>query len=316
LWDAAYFRWQLPAEDRQLAVAAYDGDKLVGCFFSLPHALHMGGEVVPMTLSSWCTVDPAYRSGRLALALVEALRRRHEETGQAFSIGFVSGDKTSIAHRFWSLYARLAPQTFSFIGHFGFWAKILDPPRLARAAVGRDERALVRLLGPLSKITPWRWPGGLRPCDAGDLDACLALLECASADLDWSLAWSREQLARQLIGAVPRTLVLDHGGKVQGLANFHRLGLKGREIVHGAMLDLWATHGLSASERIRFLGAVCGGLRDQGVQFVQCLRSPMFPADVLLANGFIPLPARDCVVAFFPRQALPTLPKTWALLMR
>ena len=58
---------------------AYDGAKIVGTIFSVPHPLRIAGSVLPVSLSTMFTVDPDYR--RVALPLIERLRRHNEERG-------------------------------------------------------------------------------------------------------------------------------------------------------------------------------------------------------------------------------------------
>ena len=47
LWDAAFLRWQIGGE--ALAPALYDGDRLAGTFFSLPHKLRIGSQTHRVT---------------------------------------------------------------------------------------------------------------------------------------------------------------------------------------------------------------------------------------------------------------------------
>jgi hypothetical protein len=74
---------------------------------------------MPIALASWSAVDRNYR--RLALSLIETLRQQHEERGIAFAIGVCSADRTSVAYRFWTSYARTFPQNFRFLFPLGFW---------------------------------------------------------------------------------------------------------------------------------------------------------------------------------------------------
>src|SRR5262245_39678073 len=93
LWDAPFLRWQLGPHSEAFCPAAYHGSKLVGTAFSVPHSLRIGPSIYPITLCSWFNVDPDY--GRVALPLIEQLRRCEEERGFALSIGVVLGDKRS-----------------------------------------------------------------------------------------------------------------------------------------------------------------------------------------------------------------------------
>jgi len=315
LWDAAFLRWQIGGE--ALAPALYDGDRLVGTFFSLPHKLRIGSQTLPVGLASWCTVDPAYRGGRSALRLIGALRERHAAHGLAFSLGVISGDRTSLAHQFWRQYAQTFPQNLRFLFRFGLWVKVLDPARVAAAGISAWERLGVRVAGPLLSGIPSRPAAGVRPYEPGDLPRCADLLAASTARCDWALQWPAARLAAQLNSAVSQTFVLESGGSVQAFVNIHRLSFQGRSPVRAAMIDLWAADGARGTGSARLIGHLCEALRRDGVELVLAMRSRGVPAPALLANGFVPQPAYHHVVALFPRDDVALVqPKTWHLIMR
>jgi GNAT superfamily N-acetyltransferase len=318
LWDAAFFRWQLGAQSGALCPVAYDGTKLIGIHFSIPHSLRIGPSVLPVGLSSWCTVDPDYRHLRLALHLMEALRQRHEERGLAFAIGVVSVDPTSTAYRFWTQYAKTYPQNFRFLFRFGLWAKFLAPRRVQRASVGPWERLATSALGPVLAFTPHRHDPGARAYRVGDLERCAQILEKVSAGLDWALVWSPQQLANQLESPVSHTLVFDRDGQVQAMVNYHCLSYHGRKPVRAALIDLWADDEVSGAQRVRLLGHLCNDLREHDVHLVLALRSAAMPAAALAANFFLPSPAQAHMAAFFAAKSGVALspPNTWNLMMR
>jgi hypothetical protein len=312
-----FLRWQLGTADRRLCVAAYDEDRLVGVFFSVPHSLRIGATVHPMTLSSWCSIDPEYRLPGLAVDLAEALRHRHEDAGLDFSLGFVSGDRSSLAHRFWTGYARIWPRNCRFMFRFGVWVKVLNAPAVARAGVAPWERLGLRVAGPVLQRIPWGRGHRPRPYEPRDLDVCSRLLETATRPLDWALAWSPERLARQLEGPVPRTLLFERDGTVHGLANYHHMDWQGREPVRTALLDLWAAPGLPRFEVSSWLGSVCRHLRSEEADMVLCLQGAMVPASALLANAFVARPAAGHLVLLFQRSDAPVAPPgAWNLLLR
>jgi GNAT superfamily N-acetyltransferase len=317
LWDAGFLRWQAGSEARALLPAAYDGTKLVGCFFSIPQSLRMGDTVLPIGLASWCTVDPAYRSMQPALRLIEALRARHEELGLAFSLGVVSGDRSSLAYRFWSQYARAHPRNLRFLFRFGFWIKMLAPERVAEAAVKPWERRAIRLLGPLLSGTGGKCAPDLRWYRPDDLANCARLVERASQRCDWALLWPPERLAAQLESPASGTVVLEREGRIGGMVNFHTLWFQGRKRLRAALIDLWADDGLSTADRVRLLRYLCQQLRERDVHLVVALRSAPMPALAFAANRFVPQPAHSYFVALFAKEGLALEPpKSWSLVLR
>lgn len=316
LWSGEFLRWQL-ADDRRFAVAAYDNDTVAGSFFGVPHTLRIGSATFPITLSSWYTIDPKYRSPRLGLDLIEALRRRHEEEGHVLSLGVVKADRTSTAYRFWSRYAQVMPRNLRFLTTFGYWFKMLDHRAVLRAGLKPWERGLARMAGAALSPTPWRWSDAVRAYRPDDLEACCHLLARATAGFEWSLTWKAEQLRHQLEGPVPRTWVLELSGEVRGFVNYHHVQLQGRVPLRLAFVDLWAGPDLGPLQVQRLFGSVCAEIRRDGTEAVVCVRSSLFPSGALLANGFAPLPPDSHRVALFTRPDIPlTLPRTWNLLAR
>ena len=116
----------------------------------LPIPSRIGSSVHPVALYTALTVDPDHR--RLALPMVEHLRRHSEERGIAFAIGMVPNDPTSISYRFWTKYAQTFPQKFRFLFRGSYWAKFLAPRELTRASLETWQRLAGRTLGPLLRL--------------------------------------------------------------------------------------------------------------------------------------------------------------------
>ena len=315
LWDAAFFRWQLGPQTGGFCPVAYDGTKLVGGTFSMPHSLRIGTSVLPVALSSWLAADPDHR--RLALPLVEQVRQHNEEREIAFSIGMISGDPTSVAYRFWTKYAQAFPQNCCFLFRGGFLTKVLAPRRLARAGVTAWERFASSAFGPLLPLTPYRHDRDVRPYRAGDLERCAQLVEKASAGFDWALVWSPDQLANQLENPASGTLVFERAGRIDGMVNYHCLWWHGREPIRMALIDLWADDHLTGTQRARLLGHLCNDLRERNVDLVLALRCAMIPTAAFVVNLFLPASAHIYITTLFTGRTVPLAPpKTWSLLLR
>jgi hypothetical protein len=317
LWDGAFFRWQVGGQNA-LCPVAYDGTKLVGTFFCTPYRLRMGSStVLSVGCASWCTMDPDYRRERPIWRLIEALRQRQEELGLAFSFVVVSGAPTSIAYRFWTHYANTFPGNFRFLLQFGFWLKILAPEKMGRAGLEFALRLTARTMGPLLRFIPYRNDPSVRPYRTEDLPQCTHILQKSSADFEWALLWTPTQLANELKSPVSDTLVFERHGRVQGMVNYHYIGLQGREQLRAALIDLWAGDDLTGGQAVRLLGHLCNHLRERDVDIILAVRSSMMPATVFAANLFLPVPAHTHMYALFPRSDVPlAAPKTWSLIMR
>jgi hypothetical protein len=312
--DAEYLRWRLGPGSGAVCPVAYEGTKLVGTIFSAPHPLRIAGRVVPASLSTVFTVDPDHR--RVALPLVEQLRRSNEERGIEFTTGMVLGDTASISYRFWTKYTETFPQNFQLLFRGGYLAKFLSPPVMARAGIRAWERMASRVLGPLLRWTPYRYDARVRPYRAGDLERCVRMLDMASAKFDFTLDWPPEQLSYMLSNPTSGTLVFERDGCVQGMVHYHLLMMQGREPVRTALIDLWADDDVAGTHRARFVSHLCSHLRDCDVHAVVVPRCPMMPTAALLTNLFTPISDDFYIGVHLTRGAVaPSPPKSWSFVI-
>lgn len=310
--DAAFLRWKLAAQGGAVCLAAYEGTKLVGTVFLVPHALRIREIVHPVVMCTGFTVAPEHR--RLALPLIERLRRAGEERGMAFGIGMVLDDQKSASYRFWTKYAEAFPRNFRFVISGGYWGKFLAPHVLARAGIEAWERMASRALGPLLRCTPYDYDKNVRCYCAADLEQCTQIVEKTSAGLDWAMSWKPEKLSAQLENPEFTTLVLERDGKIRGMVNSHCFSLRGRELIRAAMIDLWTDNDMTGGERVRLLSHLCAHLREQDVHAVVAARCAVTPAAAFLVNLFVPA-AQKFRIGVFPTQRSIsfTPPKTWNL---
>ena len=313
--DAPFFRWHLGAQNGSRCIVAYDGKKLVGSVSYMPHSLRIGASILPVALHTSFTVDPDHR--RVALPLIQRLRQDHEDRGIALAIGLILDAPTSPSYHFWTKYAQTFPHKFRLLLRGGYWAKFLAPRTLARAGVNAWERQASRALGPLLGFTPHRYDPHVRSYHAGDLDRCVQILNKTSANFDWALAWSPEQLSRQVENPESGTLVFERNGCVYWMVNYLSLLLQGREPVRTALIDVWADDGLSTAQRVRLLGHLCNHLRERDMHGVVAPRNAMMPAAAFIANLFLPATDHFRIGVHLIRSAIElTPPKTWSLLIR
>jgi hypothetical protein len=312
--DAEYLRWRFGPESKAVCSVAYEGTKLVGTIFSAPSPLRVSGSVYPASLSSVFTVDPDHR--RMALPLVQHLRRCNEERGIAITTGMVLGDTTSISYRFWTKYAESFPENFRFLFRGSYLAKFLSPQIMAQSGIRAWERMVSRALGPLLGAIPYGHDQHVRPYRNEDLERCVQILEEASAGIDFALVWPREELSYLLANPTSGTLVFEREGRVLGLAHYHLLMMQGRDPVPSALLDLWADDHLSSADRRRFVGHLCHYLREAGVHAMVVPRCAMIPQAAFLANLFVPVSDDFYVgVHMTPGGVSPSTPRSWSFVL-
>src|SRR5215218_4274042 len=108
--EAAFLREKFAPKTGAVTLVAYEGSSPVGNVFSVPRRMCINGVDYPVSMFTSFTVEPSHR--RVALPLIERLRRANEENGTAFGIGMVLDDPTSASYRFWTKYAVAYPKKF------------------------------------------------------------------------------------------------------------------------------------------------------------------------------------------------------------
>lgn len=310
--EAGFLRDKLATEAGSICLVAYENGRLVGSVFAVPRSMKVGGIAHPVMMWTGFSVEPGNR--RVALPLIERMRRMTEARSIAFGVGMVLDNPASASYQFWTKYSDAFPKSFRFVFDGGYFAKFLHPNVVARAGIVTWERVASRVVGPLMSLVPNARDPNIRPYRPSDLDRCLEMIEKVSRHLDWAMDWERAELGEQLGGDEFTTFVYERDGKVQGLVNFHSFPLHGREIIRSAFLDLWAHDDLNFAERTRLVGHMCRHLRDTGVHAVVATRSASMPTGALVANLFV-IGAQRFRMGVFPTKLTPNLPppKTWSI---
>jgi hypothetical protein len=309
--EAAFLREKFTSEAGALCLVAYEGANLVGSVFSVPRRMRIAGIDYPVSMFTGFTVEPSRR--RVALPLIERLRRINETSGAAFGIGMVLDDPTSASYRFWTKYAETYPKSFQFVFRGGYWAKFLRPDAFAKAGIKTWERAASRTAGPLLRLIPRGYDPHVRPYRPSDLERCFELVEKTFSGVDWAMRWPIDQLTAQLGGPAFTTLVYERDGTVEALVNCHTFPLQGRKLIRCAFIDLWAEGKVKGSARMSLVGHLCKNLGDVGVHGVIAPRAATMPSAALIANLFI-LGAQHFRIGVFPTKQAPSFapPVSWS----
>ena len=301
-WDEAFFEWQVfnNVLARDYLLAAYDGARLVGTLFAEPFRLRLHDQEHDATMSSWLTINTEYRRSDLASMLVSEMRQRHLDREAAFQIGF--GLIGTIGSEFW----RSIPDCYAVTG-LGYWCLLLDVNALrAGLFLSRLERPATSFLQVLQTRTP-RVVGyeGIRPYRPTDLPRCLELANELGTGMDLAYVWNPTRLALQLdYKGLPRTIVCEREGRVEGLVNYYPIDCVGETTVKSAIIDLCIVNSLTRAEQKNLLRVCIAQMATEGIAFVLLLRLPCFPAWPLVKAGFIPLPDQFNVLCGWPRPGL------------
>ena len=235
--DAAFLRWKLAPRSGAVCPVAYEGTKLVGTFFSIPHALRIGDTVYPVGMCTGFTVAPEHR--RLALPLIERLRHAGEERGLAFGIGMVLDDPSRRLTAFGLSMLKPFPRTSALCSE----AAIGPIPGAARVrasrhrGLGTNFSARPRSAAPLHSLRlsqkrstlPRRRPGAMHQKWRKPPPASIGLCPGSGSS----------RASSQLEHLEYATFVLERDGEIKGMVNSHCVSLQGRERNCAAMIDLW-----------------------------------------------------------------------------
>jgi GNAT superfamily N-acetyltransferase len=300
-WHEAYFDWQLFNEfiERDYLLAAYDGAKLVGTLFAEPFRLRLHDREHDASMSSWLTVAPEYRRHDVGTKLVAEMRRRHLDRQAAFQIGF--GLIGTIGPEFW----RSMPDVFS-VRALGFWCLLFDVRALRDSLfMSLFARSAMSLLRVWEQHPHHTVHEGVRPYRSADLSRCLELANELGRGMDLAYVWNERRLALQLdYKNLPRTLVYERYGRVEGVINYYPIECLGETTIKACMIDLCAFGSMSGREQKKLLRAAIAQMATEGIAMALLLRIPCYPTAALLSSGFIPLPNEFSVLCGWPQPGL------------
>jgi len=90
---------------------------------------------------------------------------------------------------------------------------------------------------------------------------------------------------------VPKTLVLEENGRVEGVISYCHLDMMGRAPLRMATIDLLACGALSWRRQRDLVQAALRQMMADGIQLAVMLRVASSPPSVLFFSGFAPMPA-------------------------
>jgi len=253
---------RLKPEDRDLCLAAYRGEEIVGFLGNVPQRFQFRGGQYPANYSCLLVVrTDALRQG-LASGLIGEALRANDRHKFAFSFfGLETGHRsTKMIEKFVREGRRV-----EWIKKFRVIARILDLDRVAASEGLKGwERAAVKTWG---ANRPPRPEGSvrLREYRPEDLDGCFALLDRYRETVTLSLVWDRDELAWELLHpGVVQTLIFEEDGRIKGLVNFIYHDHLGKTVERWAWVHHLAFPGLESRQRLDFVHAFLRYIRDAG----------------------------------------------------
>ena len=264
-YKPAFLRYmfeRLKPGERELLLAAYRGEEILGFLGNVPQKFEYRGRVYPATYSCLLVVRrDALRQGLASSLIGEALRANDRHRFSFSFFGLETGHRsTKMVEKFVREGRRV-----EWVRKFRVIARLLDLDRVAASEGMKSwERAAVKAWG---GHRPPRLEGAveLREYKPADLDGCFALLDRYRRSVTLSLVWDREELARELLyPGVVQTLVYEKDGRIRGLVNFIYHDHLAKTTERWAWVHHLAYPDLEARERLDFVHAFLRYIRDAG----------------------------------------------------
>jgi hypothetical protein len=282
--------------DPRLAIAAYQGDEIVGFLLNLPRKMALDGKTYAAALTCLLVVrQEAFRQG-VAQAMIQEGLKRNGELGFDFVLFYLE-----TGHRSSRLFAKLqaAGQPLERVKRMHVIARVLDLPALKRSEnVKAYEELAMRLLG---AHRPPADPGDprVRPATPEDADALLALMNAHAGKVRLARVFERAELVRELIHPpLAHTLVYEKAGAVAGALAYAIVEHVGREKVPWAWINHVAWDGLAWKERRSLLASFLAHVHAAGCAGAVEWSKRCYPAAALYAGRFVPYPRRVDMMAW------------------
>jgi GNAT superfamily N-acetyltransferase len=304
---------RIPAEKKDLLLAAYKDGEIVGFLANLPQTFHYRGGVYSAVYSCLLVVRKESLRRGIALEIIRAAVDLNRKYGFDFSLLTLE-----TGHRSTLMMDKLTAEGHRIerVRKSGVVARVLDLDRVdASEGLKGYEKAAIRLLG--AHRPPKAAPGvALREYRASDLDACHALLDRYRDTTRLALAWDKRDLAVELdFPGVARTLVWEKDGRVRAMINFVEHDQLGKTIERYAWINHVAFPDLAPAERTAFLRAYLVRIREDGFVATVDFTKRGWPAGPFYRSRFIPYPRAVTLVSwtFNPAISLAAIPVVYEI---
>ncbi|MEM8730227.1 MAG: hypothetical protein AAGF79_09930 [Pseudomonadota bacterium] len=302
VWDRDFIRWKVMDPrvfDRDMIVAAYQDDRLIGCSVSLPCEFRIGDAAIKGSSCSFLSADPAYKRPGLAVRVIEEMRKRHIDGGYRISLGVRNVAPGALAKKFWDGYMKRHPDEGDILGRFKSWVHVFDGPAVARASLGTWEAMEARAGG----VLPLGWTGARgcgQPCKPEEIARDLAIVAAGNPGVQIEQLHSEATLSHALHHEY--CFAVRHPTAEALLAGY-MIDWNGKSDVRVGFVDLVAGQAAPADMAALIVYAA-RQLRAKGAQMVVMMDQGAAPAEAFRRAAFVPV---DPDVEYFVWYKDPTL---------
>ncbi|TWT59894.1 hypothetical protein Pan54_06050 [Rubinisphaera italica] len=291
LWSAEYFEWQLRWKNphfRRNLIAIYDDSRLVATLLGSEYSFRCGNEILPGSIWSWMTIDPAYRGQGFAKLLNEERIRRLKDRHIDLVVSYrYFGSKNSLAER---PHRNSGDNTAKFHNKVGFWVRVLNPQGVWDWSLSSAAAWGARLTSPWAPLPKLgKEENYIRKATPDDIPQCLELIHEKTNSLPLAIHWDQETLSNQLLGSpLSTTLVYEREEKIEGFINFHLLTSFSKCEGQMGLLDVMSTQRLSSRKSLYLMYAAMQEMLNQGAIVALKLRSGDEDLLLMLRSYFAP----------------------------
>ena len=292
-WSADYFRWQLRLDEpnaNRRATAVYSDGVIAGVLIFCPFDFELQGVRRRGAHSSWLSVSSDFRRMGVGKALQAGTIKACRDDGIDFRVGYVyQGARKSQGPMFWLKKGKPVQQGMTLGKPVGFWARVIDANGAIAWNVSKLDRVLTRLAKPFIPAPKPRATNGVkfRKFEPADADACVALVNESSANLQLRIVWTAETLSALMQG-FGEGVVAEKDGQIQGFIAFHNLVISGRCDAPVGVIDVICVDRLSSKNRGGLLDSAVLAMKESGAVVALKLRIGDYPSGFFARLGWAP----------------------------
>ena len=304
---------RIPAEKKDLLLAAYKGNQIVAFLANLPQKFRFRGADYRAVYSCLLVTGREYLRQGLALSMIKQAVALNPKYHFDFSLLTLE-----TGHRSTQLMNKLRAEgnRIESVRKSSVMGRVLDLPRVAASeGLKAYEKAAIVLLG--SHRTPKPDPRlVLREYRLADLEACHELLSRYKDSVDLALVWDRDELAVELDRPdVSRTLVWEKDSRVVAMINYIPHDHIGKTVERWAWINHVAFPDLTPSEKASFIRAYLLAIKEAGCIGTLDWTRRGYPAAPFYRARFFPYPRSVNLVSwtFNPAVSLAGVPVVYEI---
>jgi GNAT superfamily N-acetyltransferase len=281
-----FLRWhfEAPGADAELLVGAYQGEEIIGFGSSFHRSMYLRGEPVRTTMSTFFTTHADYRRQGVGWSLVEERLRRNREKG--YQCTFVYLQEGHASEPLYRRYGEEKGVKVELIYRCPLRVRILDTSKLS--ARGKMDWSKVQT--DIPAVTGYE--GDIRPYRDSDLPRCRELLNDIRHTVPFARVWESDgELAWQLRHPpFSDTLVMEVGGRVEGLINYFSMPRIAKTVEQVAMMDNIWFGSLDGVQISALIAAALSEMKERGCIVANFMGPPCMDETVFRLMGFVEYP--------------------------